>query len=147
MPLLAQRAAGVLVDRVLELLARLEARHVGGGDLDLLAGLGIAPLARLAFGDLEGPEADQQDLFLLLQRLGYDREHGVDGAGGVGLGQVGGSGDGGDQIVLVHGRAPAWSGSLKCNGGRKTASTLNTTFCGRTSKNPHKLGAKRNEAP
>jgi len=32
-----------LVDRFLELLARLEARHVGAADLDLFAGLRIAP--------------------------------------------------------------------------------------------------------
>src|SRR4051794_33768759 len=117
------------VDGVLEGLAGLEAWHGRGGDLDLLAGLRIAALRRLAPRDLEGAEADQQDLLLLLQRLSDEAEDRIDGVLGIGLREIGRGSHGRNQIVLVHQRSPAKSGSVECKGDAKTASTLNTTFC------------------
>src|SRR5205823_4104328 len=45
------------LDRLLERRRGLEAGHARGGDLDGLAGLRVAPLARGALGDGELPEA------------------------------------------------------------------------------------------
>src|SRR5689334_15780306 len=77
-----------LVDGVLEALAGLEFRLLGRGDLDLLAGPGIATFRGRPRRHGEGPEPDQAYLVAVLER-GRDRiEHGVDGRGRVGFLQV-----------------------------------------------------------
>src|SRR5690606_12466768 len=99
-----------------------EDRILRGGDRDLLAGARVAAGAGGALLDLEGTEADQGHGVALLQGLAHRRQHGVDGARGIGLGQVGLVGDGVDQIVLVHvfgaparpaGRSNWWRASVR----------------------------------
>src|SRR5690606_20991678 len=97
-----RRPVSCLVYSVLQSFASLESRILRSLDLDGLAGLRVATLAGGALADLEGSEADQRDRVALLQRLGDDADHGVDGIGGVGLGQLCSVGDGSNKISLVH---------------------------------------------
>src|SRR5262249_10516919 len=57
------------VDQLLQLLAGLEVGDPLGRDVDLVSGLGIAPLARAALPDPEAAEATELDLLILAQRL------------------------------------------------------------------------------
>ena len=59
----------LLVDSVLEGLAGTELRCCGSSNLDFLAGLRVAAGAGCALRGLEGTEADQGNLVLLLQSL------------------------------------------------------------------------------
>ena len=93
------------VDRFLELLAGLELRRLAGGNLRRLAGPGITTLARRSIGNGEGSEAGQGDLFAARQRCRDRDQRRVQGLGDGSIGLVGGSGDGGDQVGLVHGGA------------------------------------------
>src|SRR6478672_10031089 len=55
------------VDGLLQARARREPRHLGGLDLDLLAGAGVHALARTALGDRELAEAGERHITPALQ--------------------------------------------------------------------------------
>src|SRR5438128_2742738 len=57
------------VDQFLELLARLEVRHLLRRDVHLVAGLRIAAFPRLALSQPEAAEPTQLDLLAAMQRL------------------------------------------------------------------------------
>src|SRR3954469_16628719 len=101
-PALRRVRRGSAGDGRLERGRGLEARHRGRGDLDRLAGLGVAALARVALPRLEGAETGDLDL-LARGDLGGD---GVDDGGqsalGVGLAEARRVGDGLDELVLLH---------------------------------------------
>src|SRR4028118_1950414 len=59
-----------LLDGLLEGVSRAERGRLGGLDLHLLAGLGVAALPGLALLDGELPEARDPDLLAALERLG-----------------------------------------------------------------------------
>src|SRR4051794_35881481 len=67
-----------LVHRVLQALAGLELRLLGGRDVDLLAGARVAALGGGTLGDMKRAEADQTDFLILLQRAGDGIEHRID---------------------------------------------------------------------
>src|SRR5881397_1532411 len=75
-----------LIERVLERLAGLELRRLGGRDLDGLARLGVAAGARLARRD--GERAEAGDVHLVAVAEGGDDivEHHVDGPLGLPFG-------------------------------------------------------------
>ena len=87
---------------VLQSLAGLEHGHLGSGDLDNFLGTGVTAGAGSAGLDLERTEANQLDLVAFLQSGG----NGVQGSGNsslsVLLGNLSGSGHGGDQFSFVH---------------------------------------------
>ncbi len=98
------------VDGVLEALARLERGGLGGGDLQLLAGLRVAPRAGRALADLEGAESRQRHLLALLQG-GCDRvQHGVERLGDLVLVQTGLVGGGFGELAFVHLVLLVWRG-------------------------------------
>src|SRR6185312_10640013 len=81
-------AAGSVVEDVLEDLARLEGQHAARADGDLLAGLGIAPGARVLVAHHEVPEPGDLDLLPALERLLDRVEHRLDDLGGLFLGEA-----------------------------------------------------------
>src|SRR5262245_51745090 len=74
-----------LFDRLLQCLARREARHTAFGDIDRSARLRIAGLARFPVRRLEGAESDERHGVALLQRSGDALDERIDGARGRGL--------------------------------------------------------------
>ncbi len=67
-----------LAQRIFELFACAETRNRHGWDLDFFAGLRIAACASLALGLGEGAEANESDIFALLDAL-FDRvERGIE---------------------------------------------------------------------
>src|SRR6478672_750134 len=60
---------GLAVDQLLELLARLEVRHLLRRNVHLVPGFGIPPLARLAPPQPEAAEPAQLDLFAAMERV------------------------------------------------------------------------------
>src|SRR5215210_1805207 len=67
------RPPRALLDRILEGLARLERRNLGGRDLHLLSALRIPALPGLLIADVELPKARNLDLLARLERFGYGR--------------------------------------------------------------------------
>src|SRR5829696_9258760 len=63
----------VTLDRILEGLACLEGRNLGGRDLHLLPALRISALPGLLLSHVELPEARQLNLLARLERFRYDR--------------------------------------------------------------------------
>src|ERR1051326_6333138 len=94
------------VDRVFETLACLELWLLRGGDLEGLAGAGVATLRGCALANIKGAEADEANLLSLLQRLRDRIEYGIHSLGGIGFGELGHSGNRIDEFVLVHELAP-----------------------------------------
>jgi hypothetical protein len=92
----------VLIDGVFQGFARLELGYLGGFDFDCFAGAGVAAGAGCAVADLEGAESDEGYCLLLFQTGGDGVQCSVDRAGGTGFGEVGGFGDGIDQVLFVH---------------------------------------------
>src|SRR4051794_14236949 len=66
------------VDQLLELLARLEVRHLLRRNVHLVAGLGIAPLPRFTPPEPETAEPPQLDLLAAMQRVDDALEDRVD---------------------------------------------------------------------
>src|SRR5690606_9224563 len=87
---------------VLQRLASLEGRIVGGSDRDGVTGLRVAAGTGGALAHLEGTEANQRHRVALLQRLGDRADHRIHGAGGLSLGEVGYLGDGFNQFGFIH---------------------------------------------
>lgn len=71
-----------------EILAGPEEWDLLGGNLDRIAGSGIAPLSGMAAPGPKTPEASQLHLVSLPQRLGNAREQDVDDGLGLSVGQV-----------------------------------------------------------
>src|SRR2546427_794511 len=67
-------------DRGLERAARAEARHFHRGNLDLLAGAGVASVARRPARHHERPKSGNCDAAAAAQRLDDAPDHGVHGA-------------------------------------------------------------------
>ena len=88
-------------NRVLQGLAGLEHRGLGGGDGNGLLGLGVAAHPLGAGLDLKGPKAHQLYLLVLAQRIGDRLDGGGDGGLGVLLGELGLLSDCRDQFSLV----------------------------------------------
>src|SRR3954451_14993433 len=91
------------LQRLLERRGGLEARRLGGGDLDRLAGLRVAALAGGALGHAELAEAGQADLIAPGQLAGDLVEGGLDGLLGLTIAQAGLLGDGLGEGVLIDG--------------------------------------------
>src|SRR5215470_4916577 len=94
------------VDCVFQALASLELRLFRGGNLEWLAGAGIAALRGRTLAHIEGAEADKTNLMPLLQRLRDGIEHSIHSPGSVGLGELGDSGNCIDEFIFVHELAP-----------------------------------------
>src|SRR5688500_5489748 len=77
-----------LVDQVLQFLAGLEVRDLLRRDADLVAGLGVAALARLATAKPEAAEAAELDLLAAVQRIDDALEDRIDDDLGVLLREV-----------------------------------------------------------
>lgn len=92
----------LLLDGVFQGFAWLELGHLGGFDFDRFAGLGVAAGAGGTVGDFEGAESDKGHGLFLFQAGGDGLQRSIDCAGGTGFGQVGGFGDGIDEILFVH---------------------------------------------
>lgn len=73
------------INSVFERLAGLEARHLGGFDLDRRASLRVATGARCALFDCKRTETYQHDWLILLQRLGNSVDQRVDSTSSGGL--------------------------------------------------------------
>jgi hypothetical protein len=90
------RVAGLqrlVVDGLLETRAGREARHLRRRDLDRLAGARVHSLTGAALGDMELAEPGERHIAPALQRLLDGVEHGVNCLAGLGLAQVGATGD------------------------------------------------------
>lgn len=94
-----------LVDRLLELRAGLEGRGRRRGDVDGLAGLRVAALARGPVPGLERPEARQRHLLAGGQGGGDRVEDRVQGPVGLGGAEVGRLGHRVPKLGLVHVRS------------------------------------------
>ena len=95
-----------IVQGVLKRFASLEFRLLGRGNLDPLAGARVAPFEGPAMGHTEGSETHQANFNAALECIGNGTEHTVDGVGAVGFRETGAGGNGGDEVVLVHGHPP-----------------------------------------
>src|SRR5262249_28553876 len=99
-PLLTPRASRLLlVDPLLEALARLERQHLACGDLDAVPRLGVASTPRSLPPDAEVAEAYDLHVLALLEAAEDDVEQRLDYRGGLPLGQAVG-GHRVDEIVL-----------------------------------------------
>src|SRR5262249_39975085 len=78
----------LLVDRLFELLARLEADALARLDVDRLAGRRVPALARGTFGPREAPEAGDLGGVAGLEPLRDGVEHRLEGDGRLPLGQT-----------------------------------------------------------
>ena len=92
------------VERVLECLARLESRHLGGGNVNGGPGLWVAPGARRPIADRKCSEADQRHGVRLLQGVGNGIERGIECAAGRCLRDIGSFGNSIDEFSLIHSR-------------------------------------------
>src|SRR5262249_37423713 len=68
-PLRRRGRRRLLVDQLLELLARLEVRNLLRRHVHFVAGLRVTPLPRLAFAQAEAAESAQLDLLAAMQRI------------------------------------------------------------------------------
>src|SRR5262249_23168971 len=93
---------GLAVDQLLELLAWLEVRDLLRRHVHLVAGLGVAPLARLATPQPEAAEPAQLDLLAAMQRVDDALEDRVDDDLGVLLGEVRNPGTLFDELRFRH---------------------------------------------
>lgn len=106
------------VEGVFQPLARLEARHLGGGYLYGRTGLRVAAFTRGTLLHLEGAEAHQGDVLPLLEGAGDGGRESVQGGGRRALRQVSGCRDGGDQFGFVHAsiQVEEWPPSITSEG-------------------------------
>src|SRR5439155_12319261 len=84
----ARRWAGLSIDEVLQLFARLEVGHFLRRHIDLVSRLRVAALAGLALAQPEAAEPSQLDLLTAMQRLDDAAEDRVDDDFGVLLRQI-----------------------------------------------------------
>lgn len=92
----------LLLDGVFQGFTGLELGDPGGFDFNRFAGLGVAACTGGAVGSLERAESDKRHGLLLFQARGDGCQCSIDRAGGGCFGEVGGFGDGFDQILFVH---------------------------------------------
>jgi len=92
----------VLLDGVFQRFAGLELGHLGGFDFDRFAGLRVAAGTGSAVTDFERAESDERHRLFLFQAGADGLQGSIDRAGGIGFGEVGGFGDGFDEILFVH---------------------------------------------
>src|SRR6187455_2990941 len=90
------------VEERLQLLTHLEVRDLLGRDVDLLPGLGIAPLARCTVPETERAEASDLDLLAVLQRRDDAAQRGLDDDAGLDLSDVEALGHDPDQVRFRH---------------------------------------------
>src|SRR3954449_11321275 len=107
------RSSGL--DGLLERRGGLEARHLRRGDLDRLAGLRVAALARRALGDGELAEARQADLVAVRQLIRDLLERRLDRFLGLAVAQPGLVGDRACELGLVDGAHgdSSWDGGTE----------------------------------
>src|SRR5262245_20446558 len=84
---------GLHVEQGLQLLVHLEVRYLLVRNVDLLARLGVAALARSAVAEAEAPEAPDLDLLAALERVHDAPERGLDDDPRLHLGDVEALGD------------------------------------------------------
>jgi len=111
--ILARLGAGCLCRRGFGLVhcsrqgrASLEARHLLGGNLDLLASLRVTSGARRALGDAEGAKTDELHVIAASQGLGEHFQCGVEQYGGCSFAGIGLGGNGFDEFGFVHDASP-----------------------------------------
>src|SRR5690606_20524111 len=104
LPSLSQPGRTALLPRngFLELLARLEGRNTGCGNLDGHAGGRVDTLAGRPIADFEGSKAHQSHLVALGERVGDGRENNLNRFASHLLGQAGLLGHLRDQLAFVH---------------------------------------------
>src|SRR5688572_6342980 len=104
------------VDEILQLLARLEVRHLLRRHIDLVAGLRVAALPRLALPQAETAEPSQLDLLAAVQRVDDALEDGIDDDLGVLLREVRDARDLLDELRLGHaaGAVPVAAANRHC---------------------------------
>src|SRR3954467_5066174 len=66
------------IDQLFEFLARLEVRHLFWRHIHFVAGLRVAPFARLTTSQTKASKSAQFDLLAAMQRVDDALEHGVD---------------------------------------------------------------------
>ena len=81
-------ALALLGNGILQSLASLKYGNLGGRNVDLLLGAGVAADAGGAALDLKGAKAHQLHLLVLAQSLGDDVDHGGQGSLSILLGQA-----------------------------------------------------------
>src|SRR5690554_5226371 len=91
------------VEGVAEGLGRHELHHLAGGNLDTGPGLRVATGAGRAFAHLELAETRQGELLSMLQGVTGDLRQLIEQGADLGLGEVGGFGEIGNQLLLAHG--------------------------------------------
>jgi hypothetical protein len=85
-----------------EFLPGLKKRHLLGGDLDRVAGFGIAPFAGVAASGSETAEASQLDFVALFQGVSNTCEQNVDDGFGLLLGKVNFVGNSSRKLCFCH---------------------------------------------
>lgn len=94
------------VDSVLQCLASLEARDLGGADLDRLTSLRVATGASSALFDGEGTKTNQNNRITCFQSTGNGLDDGVQSTTGSSFRKVSRCSDGINQFRLVHSKSP-----------------------------------------
>src|SRR5436305_4723020 len=94
---------------VFEVLARLEADRLAGGDRHLDAGLGVAADALLAVADLEDAEAAKLDALAVAERGLHGFDDGIDGLRRLHPGHIRDFRDAVDDVRLDHCGSETWA--------------------------------------
>ena len=98
-----------------EFLPSLEEWHLLGGDLDRIAGFGIAPFSGIAASGTKTAKTSQLDFVALPQSLGNTREQNADNGFGLSLGKVDFVGNSSSEFCFCHvsspteGTCPTWT--------------------------------------
>src|SRR5215207_9219804 len=93
----------LILDGLLERLARLECRNLAGPYLHPLSGLRVFTFPGLLLPDVELPEARQLDLLTCLERFRYGRRESFEVFSGFALGGVGVLDHPLYELLFVHG--------------------------------------------
>src|SRR5215204_4657242 len=96
------RLMPLILNGLLEGLARLEGRNLGGRDLHLLPALRISALPGLLLSNVELPKARNLDLLARLERFGYGPRESLQVLLGIALGSVGVLDHLLNHLLLVH---------------------------------------------
>lgn len=94
------------VDSVLQCLASLEARDLGGADFNRLTSLRVATGTGSTLLDGESAKTNQNNRITLFQSTGNGLDDGVQSTTGSSFGKIGRCSDGIDQFRLVHSKSP-----------------------------------------
>src|SRR5690606_15486902 len=96
----------VSVDSVLHSLTSLEARYLGGADLDRLTRLRVETGTSRKLVDVEGIKTIQNNRITCFQSTGNGLDDGVQSTTGSSFGKIGRCSDGINQFRLVHSKSP-----------------------------------------